>query len=791
MQSQNKTAPSLKSAPPHQKKLNEIHISCFKDAVTTTDPRDIPISEVLLEIRDGDSRTRPLVAQIREAKQHGDKDKVGQLKKQLPGVTWSGTFAERKNSALIQHSGFLPADLDHLGEAKPETREKLKLSPYLFCLFKSPSGDGLKAVFRVSADPAQHLGSFRAVERHVRDLTGMPIDQSGKDVSRLCFMSYDPDLYIRENPIEIAPLPEPERPKFQSNGAANLSDRQRIATELLGSVDWQSESSGFVACPGRHLHTTPDNDRDCKIELLGAPTAHCFHDKCRGILAGVNYELRSRIGKAEHSSEIKSAPDATANQGEKTLQGSAALCPEVESWPEPINGADVLNEISEAIRLRVVLTKEDADTVALWCAHTYCFESFRHSPRLNITAPEKDCGKSTLRNEIALLVNRPLLLDSLTTAVTFRLIDKHKPTLLADETDSWLTDKEELRGVLNAGHAKNGLAARCEGDGNEVRTFKVFAPAVLCGIGSLPSTLHDRSIVIRLKRAKPIEAVRLVHGNADKEKELARKLARFCRDNQAKIAACTPSMPPGVFNRLADNWRPLFAIAEIAGGDWFERCQVAQSRLTILATTDVETQKVALLFDIREILRDKQLEAGHWIESGELIDDLIKRLESQWNEANRGKPITQRWLSVKLCGFGIKPDKLPREENKDQHRGYAVAAFQDSFDRYLAPGVVTSGQVSQEPVLRAKNGETDVETDEKSASVSSSVSAIHEGKTASETDVHLKRGGGKCPDCGHQFLTAEPCFICGIWKSCKPAAPGNTDKLVAEAKRVFNAQPAA
>ena len=53
-------------------------------------------------------------------------------------------------------------------------------------------------------------------------------------------------------------------------------------------------------CPGEHLHTTGDNERDCKIELDGAPTVHCFHNHCRGILDAINRELRSRIGKAEY-----------------------------------------------------------------------------------------------------------------------------------------------------------------------------------------------------------------------------------------------------------------------------------------------------------------------------------------------------------------------------------------------------------------------------------------------------------------------------------------------------------
>src|SRR5262249_29242520 len=157
-----------------------------------------------------------------------------------------------------------------------------------------------------------------------------------------------------------------------------------------------------------------------------------------------------------------------------------------------------------------------------------------------------------------------------------------------DEYDSWIGDNEELRGLLNAGHKQGALALRCEGDNNEVRGFTAYAPAVLCGIGALPATLHDRSIVIRLERAKRggLKA-RFDSRHVEVEQELCRKLARWCADHRAELEACDPQLPDGVFNRLADNWRPLFAIAKVVGGDWPKRCGDALAKLTNRATDDV------------------------------------------------------------------------------------------------------------------------------------------------------------------------------------------------------------
>ena len=186
-------------------------------------------------------------------------------------------------------------------------RKKLENSKHAYSIFVSAGGNGLKAVFRVPADAAQHADSFRAVEKHVRELTGKQIDKSGRNPERLCFISYGPETYFNPGAQELEPLPEPGKPKFSANGNVDLSARQRIAAELLGAIDWQSETAGFVSCPGKHLHTTGDGARDCKIDFDGIPTLHCFHNSCRGILDGINRELRSRIGKAEAKSQPQAA----------------------------------------------------------------------------------------------------------------------------------------------------------------------------------------------------------------------------------------------------------------------------------------------------------------------------------------------------------------------------------------------------------------------------------------------------------------------------------------------------
>ena len=150
------------------------------------------------------------------------------------------------------------------------------------------------------------------------------IDESCKDVARLCFLSYDPQVFHNPNAVEIEPLPEPEKPRAVNGASVDLSARQRIAGEILGSIDWESETSGVVTCPGNHLHTTGDGVRDCMIDLDQVPTVHCFHNSCRGILDGVNHEIRSRIGKAEYGNGQQSNGHSTTSDKNSRQQTNGA-----------------------------------------------------------------------------------------------------------------------------------------------------------------------------------------------------------------------------------------------------------------------------------------------------------------------------------------------------------------------------------------------------------------------------------------------------------------------------------
>jgi hypothetical protein len=112
----------------------------------------------------------------------------------------------------------------------------------------------------------------------------------------------------------------------------NLSVRQEIAEKLLGVIRWESLVLGYTTCPGIARHTTGDGHRDCRITLDGAPTCFCFHASCEGIIAGLNHELRSRIGKAE-GLDLHHLPRQRGGQAGN--EEPEFILPPPPEWPAP------------------------------------------------------------------------------------------------------------------------------------------------------------------------------------------------------------------------------------------------------------------------------------------------------------------------------------------------------------------------------------------------------------------------------------------------------------------------
>ena len=308
--------------------------------------------------------------------------------------------------------------------------------------------------------------------------------------------------------------------------------------------------------------------------------------------------LANGSSKPASKAEPKSPPKS------KGAKGLAP--PEPEPWHEPVDGAQLLDELVAAFERFVSLPHGAADALALWVLFTHTFEAWESSPRLALTSPVPGCGKTTVLSLLGQLVRRPLPTSNITSAVVFRAIEECQPSLLIDEADSFLADNDQLRGILNSGHARHlAYVLRSHGENHEPRRFSTWAPMAVAKIGKLPPTLADRAIEIPMRRALPDELIERFGRRHEADfRVLAQKAVRWAQDHVEELGEADPTMPEGLRNRAADNWRPLLGIADAVGGEWRQHA-VTSIRALLGGEAADASQGEQLLADMREIFGDK------------------------------------------------------------------------------------------------------------------------------------------------------------------------------------------
>lgn len=403
--------------------------------------------------------------------------------------------------------------------------------------------------------------------------------------------------------------------------------------------------------------------------------------------------LRHQVKKANVLS-MADFDRITAPAVEGKASANDGIFDEVEPWPEKVNGADLLDELVEAIGRHVIADRETIRAAALWATFTWLIDAVQVAPIANITAPEKRCGKTVMLSVLGKLAYRPMQVSDIATAALFRSIELWAPTLLIDEVDAFLRDNEEARGILNAGFTRDSaFVIRCVGDDHMPTKFRVWGGKALCGIGKIADTLADRSIPLRLRRKKPGEqAERLRYSDPAMWDRLRSRIARFADDNAITIGAARPAIIEGLNDRANDCWEPLLAIADIAGGDW---PRIARQSAIALHGIEEEAPSIGaeLLADIKAVFDEKRTTK---VFSADLLAALVADDELPWATWNRGKPMSPRQLSSKLTEFGIKSGTV--RQGFDTKKGYSIEQFRDAFARYLsgAPSAtsVTPSQAS-------------------------------------------------------------------------------------------------
>ncbi|MGH7074492.1 MAG: DUF3631 domain-containing protein, partial [Stellaceae bacterium] len=376
------------------------------------------------------------------------------------------------------------------------------------------------------------------------------------------------------------------------------------------------------------------------------------------------------------------------NEGGSAMQGRAIELPKPEPWPQPVTATPLLDALVCTLRQYVIVTREQAEAVALWVIHSHTHDASDTSPKLVLKSAEKRSGKTRLVEVLSRVVARPLAVSGISAAALLRVIELNRPTVLLDEMDALMRGNREmaetLRGFMNSGFDR-GTARMIKNvplpDGGwEPREFSTWCPQVLSGIGDLPETVRDRSIEIVMKRKLPSEKVkRLRRRDGGELAEIARKLVRWAGDNMATLREAEPAIPDGLHDRAADAWEPLFAIADLAGGEWPNRGRKAAVALSGAGAAGEDNIGSMLLADCREVFANRN---GR-ISSAELVNALAYMAERPWADWRHGKSITQATVAALLKRYEITTHNVRFGERT--LKGYEMADFEDAFSRYLVP----------------------------------------------------------------------------------------------------------
>ncbi len=355
----------------------------------------------------------------------------------------------------------------------------------------------------------------------------------------------------------------------------------------------------------------------------------------------------------------------------------------VVGWLDEI--ADPLvRDLCAYVRRYVVATDDEVLVIALWVLHTYVYEQYPQTPYLAITSPDKGCAKTRVLEVIELVVQRPWRTVVPSEAVLYRHIDGTRPTLMLDETDTIFNPRmqdryEGHRAILNSGNRQGATVPRCIGATNTIKEFRVFCPKALAGIGTLPDTVTDRAIPIRMKRKRKDEEVArfLMRTTRPEADALRERIEDWLVDLELEE---TPDVPDRISDRMQEGCEPLVAIAdERACGD------LARAALVTLLTGErldsVELMRTRLLKDLRTLwLRSER--AGGRVRRGVPTETLLTALrqmpERRWGNYY-GRGLDANDLADLLRPYDVSPRPLAGGKK----RGYRRDDLHDLWERYL------------------------------------------------------------------------------------------------------------
>lgn len=359
------------------------------------------ITEVLDDIKNGTYKN--VITYLRKSLADNKMEAYERAKKSLPAFTPSASFkGGRKPEFITAYTQIVVLDIDKLSaEQLTNAKALANQNEYTLASFTSPSGNGLKVLVKVNSDQSQHKEAFLKLQNYYEELLALPIDKSGKDITRLCFISNDPELYFNENAI-VFPVIE----KIQSCHPELVEGPLSSKIETPQSYDAVYEHCvRFTEKKESYIEGNRNNfvhQLACNLNRKGIPLAIAmgyiladYNYDAAEVMASVNsaYSNKAEHGKNEFSANNHRATNENKNNGSL----SEVETDEEEEKPSFIDRLENFLNYRYNFRYNVVTGKMEYKTIkaTIWKPITDFVEN---SILREILKAKVKCNINTLRN---------------------------------------------------------------------------------------------------------------------------------------------------------------------------------------------------------------------------------------------------------------------------------------------------------------------------------------------------------------------------------------------------------
>lgn len=320
------------------------------------------------------------------------------------------------------------------------------------------------------------------------------------------------------------------------------------------------------------------------------------------------------------------------------------------------------------------------DTLVFWCLHAWAHERATVSPRLILHGRDPRADHARALRVLGWLTPNPRLISRATSYGVLDLLARERPTLLFDDQANAILGRRDLRALVAAGARRDAMFLGRRAPGGKAPLRSCAAPLALATCLSPPADVLAHAIVLPMTPALVADGAERPAIGPPPEEVVSLRAGFETLAGRFSNRPLAPGAPLPTFLSAAarETWAPLFAFAQMIGGEAEAAMRAAASQFSAPEHLEQPTSPLALLRDIRALVGiDDQP-----VPSKFLVEQLTREPDSPWVACDWGNRLTPRGLAQRLARFDLKP-RVVYPPNTAPFRGYKAEALLTAFARYL------------------------------------------------------------------------------------------------------------